>query len=73
MVNKKSQKNLAEQLKTKLNSPDYVAMPDLLSNNDYYSGFLVNSECIVLQVFTVLDGLAETKRIIYPGDLEQKD
>jgi hypothetical protein len=35
-----NKKVLAEQLKTKLNSPDYVAMPDLISYDDRYGGIL---------------------------------
>ena len=36
-----NKKVLAEQLKTKLNSPKYIEMPDLLSYNDMYSNISV--------------------------------
>jgi len=36
MANDNRKKILAEQLKAKLNSPDYVAMPDLITHHDCY-------------------------------------
>lgn len=35
-----NKKILAEKIKNELNSPDYVAMPDLITNNDYYGGVI---------------------------------
>jgi hypothetical protein len=34
--NKNNKKVLAEQIKAKLNSPEYVAMSDLITHNDRY-------------------------------------
>jgi len=40
-ANISNKKILAEKIKSELNSPNYVAMPDLITRDDYYGGISV--------------------------------
>jgi len=39
-MNRNNKKLLAEKLKQKLNSPEYVAMPDLITHDERYGDML---------------------------------
>jgi hypothetical protein len=39
-MNRSNKKFLAEEIKTKLNSPEYLAMPDLITFGDRHGGMI---------------------------------
>jgi len=75
---KSNKKVLVEKIKARLNSSEYLAMPDLLTTNDYCPDFIKSEEknCIVAlkdwNFGKMLDD-EEQKPIIFSHELEPKD
>jgi len=73
MVNSNLKKILANQLKAKLNSPDYVAVPSLISHDDFHGSLLVSASQKKIIGTNINPNRRENEHVVCYDELEPKD